>query len=79
MQTERPSINEEYLLEQIAQMDQIILKAMGAKEIMTGQLQYLRSIENGDKPKQEEKTAGPQPKTEEQYANGNNCRAGDCD
>lgn len=73
------AINEEYLLEQIAQMDQIILKAMGAKEIMTAQLQYIRSIENGDKPKQEEKTAGPQSASEEQYANGNNCRAGSCD
>jgi len=71
-------IDEEYLVEQIAQMDQIILKAMGAKEIMTGQLQYLRG-QNG-KEQTAETGSRPQPgRTEEEYANGNACRTGSCD
>ena len=81
MQTEKPSINEEYLLDQIAQMDQIILKALGAKELATAQLQHLRSEKNSNGKEQAKETgSGPQPgRTEDEYVNGNNCRPGSCD
>lgn len=75
-------INEEYLKDRIAQMEQIILKAQGAIEIMQAQIMDLRTSQgsaNG-KEQEEKKTGGPQPgRTEGEYANGSSCRAGSCE
>ena len=81
-QTGKLSINEEYLKDRIAQMEQIVLKAQGAIEIMQAQIMDLRTSQGSANGKEqtEEKKAGPQPgRTEGEYANGSSCRTGDCD
>ncbi len=82
MQTERPSINKESLEKWKARMEAIMLKAQGALELIQAQMEELEGEvkETNGKEQTAETGSRPQPgRTEEEYANGNNCRAGSCD